>query len=109
VTAGPFLTILVCLIVLILSGCSIVRDWIVDDAAGLPVSDLIEDVRSSSSEYEEEQHEKRVEELSSEYEDFVRSKEAGEVQTTEPVSLVKKKRKDESTDSEYVPNHDLTD
>ena len=108
-TTSPISRILVCFAALLLAGCSVVRDWIVDDAAGFPASDLIEDVRSTLSEYEEEQHEQRVEELNSEYEEFVRSKEAGEVQPTDSVSLVKMKEKDESTDSEYVPNHDSTD
>lgn len=103
-TSKPLSTILACHIIVLLSGCSVVRDWIVDDVAGLPASDLIEDVRSTSAEYEEDQHEKRVEELNSDYEDFVRSKETGEVGVTEPESPVKKKRNDESTDTEHVPN-----
>jgi len=62
---------------------------IVDSAAGLPASHVISDVKKTSDEYGEEKHEERVDELSREYEEFLRSREAGEAdQESEGRSVV---------------------
>ena len=59
---------------LALAGCGWMGKSVVDQAAGFPASNVITDVKATSDEYEQEKHEERVEELSKEYEEFLRSR-----------------------------------
>ena len=70
--------IALCLGCVSLVGCSVVRDSVVDQAAGFPASHVISDVASTSSEYREERRQERVDELDREYQEFIRSRETGE-------------------------------
>lgn len=59
---------------LLFAGCGWMGSELIDHAAGIPVSDVISDVKETSGEYGQEKHEERVEELSREYEEFLRSR-----------------------------------
>lgn len=66
---------LVFLILSVLAGCAWVRN-VVDQAAGFPVLHVFSDVKNTANEIQEEKQEERVEELSAEYEEFVRTRDA---------------------------------
>jgi len=66
------------LVLVLLGGCAGLRDSVIDQAAGFPASHVISGVRETSAEYKEEQHQERAEALSSEYEAFLKEKEAAD-------------------------------
>ena len=72
----------------LLVGCSVVRDTLINSAVGFPAAHVVRDVRSTSAEYEEKQHKKRVEELNREYEKFVRSGEACTLKPTDSTTVM---------------------
>jgi len=57
-----------------LAGCGWMAGGVLDQVAGIPVSDVISDVKTTSDEYAQEKHEERVDELSQDYEEFLRSR-----------------------------------
>ena len=61
-------------VALTLVGCGWVAMNKADNKAGAPVSDVVWDVKKTSDKHKQEEHEQRVKELESEYEEFVRSK-----------------------------------
>ena len=67
----------VCLFSVLLFGCA----FVVDSVADFPVSEVVSDVASTTSEYRKEKQEQRVDELSEDYEEFVRSQPGGSVQS----------------------------
>ena len=80
---------------MLLASCAGLRDSAVDQAAGFPASVVISDVTSTSKEYAEEKHQERAEELSNEYEEFLRSQEDSDVREEEQQRSVVMKRKDD--------------
>lgn len=56
------------------AGCGWMAGGVLDQVAGIPVSNVISDVKTTSDEYAQEKHEERVDELSREYEEFLRSR-----------------------------------
>ena len=68
-------------------GCAGLRDGIVDSAAGFPASDLAKDVKRTSDEYNQQRRDENAEELSREYEEFLRSQE-GDTDDEPPRSVV---------------------
>ncbi|MGB5335223.1 MAG: hypothetical protein WBN07_06360 [Woeseiaceae bacterium] len=79
----------------LLASCAWMRDSIVDQAAGFPASHVISDVKSASDEYQQEKHDARVDELNSEYEEFLRSRETvGMEDEAEKRSVVIKQEND---------------
>lgn len=77
-----------CLSCFLLASCATVRDSVVDHVAGFPASQVASDVKSTSDEYEKEKQEERVENLNREYEEFLRSREAANVQPESKQSVV---------------------
>lgn len=59
----------------LLTGCGWVAANVADNVAGVPISDVATDVKSTSDEYRDEKKQERVQELSDDYEEFLRSKE----------------------------------
>jgi len=80
---------------LLLTSCAWVRDGVIDQVAGFPASQVISDVKSTSDEYEQEKHEERAEELSREYEEFLRSRDTvgTEQKATEQSVVIKQEKK----------------
>ncbi len=90
--ALKFATISFCLV---LTGCTWLTEQVVDHKAGFPASEIASDVKKTSDEYEEEKHRERVEELSRDYEEFLRSQETlGDSEDTAQQSvIIKRERK----------------
>ena len=86
------LNICVCLGCICFVSCAALRDPVVDSVAGFPASALISDVKSAVDEHEEEKQKERVDELSQEYEEFLRSQETDEAQQEETKQSVVIKR-----------------
>jgi hypothetical protein len=80
-----------CLALLLMASCETVRDSAIDQAAGFPASSLIHDVKETSDAYDEQKQNESVEELSREYEEFLRSRGAGDEkkQTAEQSVIIK--------------------
>ena len=64
----------VCLACVLLVGCS----WAVDQAAGFPASHVIKDVKKTSVEIKEEEHQERVEEIDKEFAEYLRSRDTAD-------------------------------
>ena len=79
---------------LVLTGCTWVTEQVVDNKAGFPATEIASDMKKTSDEYEEEQHRERVEELSRDYEEFLRSQEAlsDSEETAEQSVIIKRER-----------------
>ena len=83
----------ICLACFLLASCAM----FVDHAAGFPASHVISDVKDTSDEIKEEEHNERVEELNREYEEFLRSREATSAsQDKAQQSIVIKQDQDEN-------------
>jgi hypothetical protein len=82
------LSVPACLALLLLAGCASVRDSVIDQAAGAPASSLIEDVRKTSGDHDAQRQDERVDELSGEYEEFLRSRDAGDGKKETPEQSV---------------------
>ena len=71
------------------AGCAWVAEQVVDNAAGFPATEVASDIKKTSDEYEEEEHQKSVEELNEDYEEFLRTKEAVDnIEEKEGLSVV---------------------
>jgi hypothetical protein len=88
VTNSLIIRVSACLLLTLLAGCSFVQDTIINSVVGFPATHAVRDVHSTSAEYEEEQHQMRVDELSRDYEAFVQSKEGCTVEPTSSPSLM---------------------
>jgi hypothetical protein len=77
---------------LLLVGCATFRDSAIDQAAGLPASSLMRDIKETADDDEEQRQDERAEELSSEYEEFLRSREAVDAsqETAEQSVIIKR-------------------
>ena len=81
----------ICLGCTLFAGCATVRDSVVDHVAGFPASHVISDVKSTSDEHEKELRERRVEGLSQEYEEFLRSRDRDDAQRESKQSVIIKR------------------
>ena len=66
---------------LMLTGCGWLGSQAADNATGVPITDVARDFKKTSDKHKQEEHEQRVKELETEYEEFVRSRQ--EVDTNE--------------------------
>jgi hypothetical protein len=106
VTNIRFLRVLACLSIAGLAGCAVVQDTIISSMLGFPASHAVRDIHATSREYGEEQHKKRVEELSRDYEAFVRSRKACDVNSTNRMSIVTVDQTD-VPDSACIANNEI--
>ena len=72
-------TALVCSTCFALPGCAWVGG-VLDEVTGLPVFHVFSDIKDTAEEIGEEEQAERVEELSAEYEEFVRARDAQEAE-----------------------------
>ena len=83
---------------LLLAGCGWMGGALIDNAAGIPVSDMISDVKETADEYGQEKQEERVDELSREYEEFLRSRDTVVTQENATEQSVVIQQQDDSND-----------
>ncbi len=74
-TVSSMRVLLFSVVALTLAGCGWVAKNKANNKAGVRVSEVVWDMKKTSDKHKQEEHEQRVEELESEYEEFVRSKE----------------------------------